>query len=433
MRRSSLVAPLLLIGIGALFLARNLYPELPLTDYLARYWPYILIVWGTLRLVEILYWANTAKPVPTRGISGGEWLLIVFLCMIGMSVHFVHGRFAEGMGRWWPERIPWNTVQLMGERFDYPVAVQKTASGTAHIVIEEFRGDLKVTGSDADLVKIVGRKSIRAVDKNTADHADSGSSVEIGGDANQITVRLREPVASGPLISAALEVTVPKGASLEARRRDGDVSIANMAGPVDVRGSAANLDVHQMSGPVTIEGTYTGDVTLKDLAKPVRFKSPRTDFNAIAVPGEIHIDPANFNADGLTGPVRLNSRSRDVRLRNFRDALQVDLERGDLNLEPAQMPLSPIEAKLRSGDTVLVLPDAAGFSIKATTRSGEITNSLGPGFKIDSDGRRETLTGAAGGGPPIMLEAERGSISVRKGSAVPSVKGTSHPLETINQ
>ena len=432
MRRSSLVAPLLLIGMGALFLARNLYPELPLTDYLARYWPYILIVWGTLRLVEILYWANTSKPVPARGISGGEWLLIVFLCMIGMSVHFVHGHFAEGIWRW-PERIPWNTVQMMGERFDYPVAVQKTASGTAHIVIEEFRGDLKVTGSETDLVKIVGRKSIRAVDKNTADRADSGSSVEIAGDANQITVRLREPIGSGPLISAALEVTVPKGASLEAKSRDGDVSIANMAGPVDVRGSAANLDVHQVSGPVTIEGTYTGDVTLKELAKPIRFKSPRTDFNAIAVPGEIHIDPANFNADGLTGPVRLSSRSRDVRLRNFREALQVDLERGDLNLEPVQMPLSPIEAKLRSGDTVLVLPDAAGFSIKATTRSGEITNGLGSGFKVDSDGRKETLTGAAGSGPPIMLEAERGSISVRKGSAVPSVKGTSHPLDTINQ
>jgi hypothetical protein len=433
MRRPSLIAPLLLIAVGALFLARNLYPELPLTDYLARYWPYILIVWGAFRLVEILYWANTSKPVPARGISGGEWLFIVFLCLIGISVHFVHGRFVEGTGHWWPERIPWNTVQMMGERFDYPVSAERPASKTPHIVIEEFRGDLKVTGSDADAVKIVGRKSIRAVDKNTADRADSGSGIEIGGDVNRITIRLREPIGSGPLISAALEVTVPKGASLEAQGRDGDVSVANMAGPVDVRGSAANLDVHQVSGPVTIEGTYTGDVTLKDLAKPVRFKSPRTDFNAMAVPGEVHIDPANFNADGLTGPVRLNSRSRDVRVRNFRDAVEIVLERGDLNLEPVQMPLSPIEAKLRSGDTVLVLPDAAGFSIKATTRSGEITNSLGAGFKVDSDGRRETLTGAAGNGPPIALEAERGSISVRKGSAVPTVKGTSHPLETINQ
>ena len=35
MRRSSIVAPLLLIAVGGLFLARNLYPDIPLLDYLA--------------------------------------------------------------------------------------------------------------------------------------------------------------------------------------------------------------------------------------------------------------------------------------------------------------------------------------------------------------------------------------------------------------
>ena len=54
MRRSSLVTPLLLIGVGALLLARTLHPELPLMDYVARYWPFALIGWGVLRAAEIL-------------------------------------------------------------------------------------------------------------------------------------------------------------------------------------------------------------------------------------------------------------------------------------------------------------------------------------------------------------------------------------------
>ena len=66
MRRSSIVAPLLLIGIGALFLARNMYPELPLLDYLARYWPFLLILWGVLRLVEVVFWAATEKALPAN-------------------------------------------------------------------------------------------------------------------------------------------------------------------------------------------------------------------------------------------------------------------------------------------------------------------------------------------------------------------------------
>ena len=91
MRRGSFVAPLLLIGIGALFLARNVYPDLPLLDYLARYWPFLLILWGGLRLVEILAWAATDRPVPARGISGGEWVLAIFLCFLGGTIQMCLG------------------------------------------------------------------------------------------------------------------------------------------------------------------------------------------------------------------------------------------------------------------------------------------------------------------------------------------------------
>ena len=91
MRRSSVVGPLLLIGIGALFLARNVFPELPLLDYLARYWPFLLIAWGGLRLLEILIWAVTGKPLPMRGLSGGEWMMVVFLCFVGLSLQAVRG------------------------------------------------------------------------------------------------------------------------------------------------------------------------------------------------------------------------------------------------------------------------------------------------------------------------------------------------------
>lgn len=440
MKRSSLIAPLLLIAVGGLFLARNLYPELPLIDYVARYWPYVLILWGVLRIGEICYWAGASKPLPTRGISGGEWLLIVFLCVIGTGMHIANA----GWTFYAPFRIPWENVPMIGEQFDYPVNAEKAASKTPRIVIEDFRGDLQITGSDADSVKVTGRKSVRAVDKDRADKADQGSNIEIAGDANQMTVRLHEPGGFGPRISTVLEMTVPKGASLETKRRDGDLHIANIAGAVAVSGRAVNLDVRDVGGPVEIEGAYTGDVALKSLAKAVHFKSQRTEFTAVGVPGEIHMNAGNFSADGLTGPTQLSSRSRDVRLRDFRGALEIDLERGDLNLEPVQAPLSRIQATVRSGDVNVALPETAGFSIKATTKSGEITNGLGASFKVDSDGRRETLQGATGSGPQITLpvielDVERGSISVSKGSgstSVPgntSVKDTAHPLETINQ
>ncbi len=146
MRRTSFVAPLLLIAIGGLFLARNIYPEMPLLDWVSKYWPLILIGWGLLRIVEILSWAASSKPLPRRGISGGEWVLIVFLCLFGASLHAV-----RGFSNWWPDHmVQLNGLDFLGgERYEYPVSAEKACSRTPHIVLEDFRGDAKINGVDA--------------------------------------------------------------------------------------------------------------------------------------------------------------------------------------------------------------------------------------------------------------------------------------------
>ena len=54
MRRRSFTGPLLLLLIGAFFLWRNLHPEAPLFDMAAQYWPFVLIAWGLLRLIEVV-------------------------------------------------------------------------------------------------------------------------------------------------------------------------------------------------------------------------------------------------------------------------------------------------------------------------------------------------------------------------------------------
>ena len=63
MRRSSVIAPLLLILIGSAFLIRNVWPDIPVVDLISRYWPFLLIAWGGLRLIEILFWAASSKPL----------------------------------------------------------------------------------------------------------------------------------------------------------------------------------------------------------------------------------------------------------------------------------------------------------------------------------------------------------------------------------
>ncbi len=450
MKRTSLVAPLLLIGIGLLFLARNLYPELPLLDYLARYWPFLLILWGTLRLTEILIWSATDKPLPRAGVSGGEWVLVVFLCIIGASVHAVHG-----FNTWWPRTgITVGGLDMFGESYEYPLAAEKPASKTPHIVIESFRGNARITGVDVDSVKVAGTRTIRSFDRNNADRANRDASFELTGDPNNVIVRTNQDHVSGNMrLSADMEITVPKGASIEAHGRYGDFDVTDVAGAVeivsdnagvrlqniggdarldlrrsdvirlvnvkglvDIKGRGADVDLQNIDGPVTLTGGYSGVMQFRNLSKPLHFQGERTDFSVEKIPGQVRMSLSDMNATNLVGPIHLSGKSRDVQMSGFTNGLEVQMDRGDIELRPGSVPLSRMDVQTRSGDIELSLPPAAAFNLTATTSHGDITNDYGSSLRQDSEGRGTALRGSVGSGPSITLHSERGQITVRKAS-----------------
>ncbi len=145
MRRGSVIGPLILIGLGVLFLFRNLWPEIPLVDLISRFWPFLLIAWGVIRLIEILFWAITEKPLPRNGDLGRR---------MDAGFHHLHRRrhHVHGAQRVRPGSPPAThggaSFCNMGESYDYTLApVEKPCAKNCRIVIESFRGNAKITGS----------------------------------------------------------------------------------------------------------------------------------------------------------------------------------------------------------------------------------------------------------------------------------------------
>jgi hypothetical protein len=122
---------------------------------------------------------------------------------------------------------------------------------------------------------------------------------------------------------------------------------------------------------------------------------------------------SEVTADGVTGPVRLVTSSRDIRLAGFTQSLELETERGDVQLQPA-LPVPPIEARSGFGRIELVLPEKAIFDLQATAERGEVVNDFGPQISKEVEGRTSTLKGRVGDGPSIRITANRGSVSVRR-------------------
>ncbi len=451
MRRASVIAPLLLILLGLAFLVHNVWPEVPVTEMVARYWPFLLIAWGGLRLIEILVWAATSKPLPRSGISGGEWVLVIFLCLFGSGVYaarhyspwFANGRSLRSL------------VVNMGESYDYTVApISRTTERPPRVVIENFRGNARITGSDGDKVVVSGTKRIRAFQQADADKADKQTQLELVNQGDEIIVRTNQDRLNDDMrASSDLEISVPRGASVEAHGRYGDFDIRDITGSVDInsdnagvrldgiggnvrievrksdlvrvtaikgtvdlKGRGQAVELQNVEGAVTINGDFLGQVQLRNLAQPLRWEGAHTDLQFERLGGQLHMGPGEFTANNISGPIRLISRARDVQITDFTQSLEMELDRGDIELRPGKAALPKIDVRTKSGDIDLAIPPGSKFELRLSTGKGEIHNEYGEPLRVDEEHRGGMISGSMGTGPQLRLETGRGSVTARKAS-----------------
>ncbi|MCU1238584.1 MAG: hypothetical protein JWP63_6551 [Candidatus Solibacter sp.] len=445
--KRSISGPILLLAIGGLFLWRNLHPEAPIFEMLAQYWPFVLIAWGVLRLIETLVWRESRV---RGGFSGGEVVLIILICVAGSGIWTAreHGvRFMNGGLDFW------------GQQYDYPVSASASATGMKRIVFENPRGNIKVTGGDSAEVSLNGHKLIRAYRREEADRTNGNTQVEIIPQGDRLVVRTNEDrIPSNQRMSCDLEVTVPRGIAVESRTSsgdhevnevDGDVEITSshgdvrlgriggnirldisrsdliratdVKGRVDLQGRGSDVELENIAGQVTINGAFSGTLDFKNLAKPLQFDGTRgTELSAQAVPGRISMDLGEFSGKDVTGPIRFVTRARDIKLEQFTQSVELETERGDIELVPGKLPLASIEARSGAGKIELVLPEKAAFQLEAIAQRGDAVNDYGPQISKETSGRAATLRGKSGEGPMIKLTANRGWISVRKEGTEPS-------------
>jgi len=452
MRRGSVIGPLILIGFGVLFLFRNLWPEIPLVDFISRFWPFLLIGWGAIRLIEVLVWSATGKPLPRNGVSGGEWMLIFLICVVGATMYTAHNASS-----WFPTGQRLRKIAMnMGEPYDYTLApVEKPCAKNCRIIIESFRGNAKINGSaDATSVKASGQETIRSFQQNDADSANKQTPLELIQQDGQIIVRTnQDKVNDRAQPTADLDITVPPGSSIEAHGRYGDFDIQNVDGNVDInsdnagvrleniggnvhidtrasdviravdikgavelKGRGDDVELQNVGGLVTVNGSYSGDIQLRNLAQPLRWEDPQNSGSFEKLPGEIRISRGEYNGHGIVGPIRFKAHSSDVQLSDFTQSLELTLDRGDIDLKPGKN-LPKMDVRTRSGDITLALPTGVKFDLRASTNRGDAENEYGDPLHQQESGRGNIIQGSTGGGPQLHLETDRGSVTVRKAAA----------------
>jgi hypothetical protein len=104
-------------------------------------------------------------------------------------------------------------------------------------------------------VKVIGRKTVRAMNKEDAERANQATPFELVANGDQIIIRTNQDRAnSDARVTEDLEITVPKGTALiDANGRLGDFDISDITGEVAISSDNAGVRLQDIGGNVRVE------------------------------------------------------------------------------------------------------------------------------------------------------------------------------------
>src|SRR5215510_9663118 len=131
---------LILVGVGFIFLLKNIGYEIPIWMGVALYWPVLLIVWGLIKLFDYARWKKAGEPGPLFG--AGEVVLLIIVTLSGTAL-----TAAANMGPDFStffEATGINLAEMTGKGYQYSEHYEKDVPGGSSIEIINRFGSVEV-------------------------------------------------------------------------------------------------------------------------------------------------------------------------------------------------------------------------------------------------------------------------------------------------
>lgn len=459
----SLAGPIVLIVIGIFFLLGNLriiYWR-DLGRWFAHYWPVLLILWGIVKLVE--YGQANRAGTRSPGIGAGGVFLVIFLVVAGLIAtsvdHASHDinwdEFRDQMHIEGAD-IPW-----WGHNYEFNNDLEQPFRAGDSLRVNSRRGGINISTSNDNQLHVTIHKRINADDQGAADKWDKSTQPQISSNGQVVTINANQQGAGDHWVNTDLDIALPRKASVAVSTQHGDISImgrdgnanvnsqngdvsvtdlngnlvmdldhssariSQISSDVTVQGRANDVSIEDVKGTVHLDGDFMETVKLSRIAKPVNFKSSRTDMDFSQLQGDLNLDSGDLEGSSIMGPFHLRTRSKDIMLNGVSNDVHVENENGAIEVHMNK--LGSLDVRNAKGDIRIFVPEHAGFTLNAQARDGEIQTDFNQ-LKVNNGDDRATATGTVnGGGPRIVLENEHGTIEISRGTPIPPPPQTKPP------
>jgi DUF4097 and DUF4098 domain-containing protein YvlB len=460
-RQRSVAGPLILIGIGLLFLLRNFGYRIPLFHNFARYWPLLLVMIGLVRLAEYFSARRTQRPMPRMG--GGTMVLLVFVILAGLSISHAYRQTGFNWGSLRDNAdVDDKWMRMFGTEYTYDGEVTQALPAGGALRVNCDHGNITVNTWDQPQVRVVYHKRIFASSRGSADSTNQSTMPRVQLQGTTVEVQGNTEAAGAKGVSSNLEIFVPQKANVDLTATRGDVSVSqrtgevrvnsqrgdvtldqvegdvnvtaqhgslhasNVAGNLAVSGRLDDLSLDTISGTVLVAADIFVDTRLSKLDKGATIRTSRTNLQLARLDGDLTMDTGDLQGNGVQGPFSLSTKAKDVNLRNLKGDVRISDDTGDIELESTSAAsLGNLELTTHHGDVHLRLPPKANFQYKVVTRHGDISSNF-ENVRSQSHTGGSTASGTVGkGGVKINITSDTGDIEISKAT------GSTEPPESL--
>lgn len=319
-------------------------------------------------------------------------LIIMALCVLALSATYAFAQKDKEKDK------------LKEKNFEPGVQMERTISASQNVVLSVClaSGDVRVQGWDRPEVKVTAT-SVRRLELQGGGMTPS-QRVEVLA-SNSATAQSGESLLSDCRATTDMEISVPRGATVEIKLRSGDIEV-NEVEEARARNASGDISVSRIARG--IEATSIGgDITATDSAGRVRL---------VTVGGDV--DATNIRALEPGDDFSATSTGGDISLENVGQArLHANTTGGMITLTGELARRGSYDLNSFSGDVVLNIPQSSAFRINAKAPQGSITTDFevksateGDSQSLLQEGR---LTGTYGASDWATLNINSFSGTVR--------------------
>ncbi|MCX6952261.1 MAG: DUF4097 family beta strand repeat-containing protein [Verrucomicrobia bacterium] len=265
-------------------------------------------------------------------------------------------------------------------------------------------GEIRVSPSGDNVVKVTARERIRASSDAEADDLLKKLDLTIEQNGNEITASAKyeqQPLGfhfgSWPPVNVDFTVTVPASFATNLRTSGGGITVGDLAGKVNARTSGGGIRLGKLGAEVDAH-TSGGSVTLDGARGPVKLST----------------SGGNITAGTVAGEAELSTSGGSIKIESVEGALKASTSGGSIRAAFAGPLKSNCSLSTSGGSVKVTLDKATAFRLDASTSGGSV-DAEGLTITLEKSTRSRTqLVGAVnGGGSLLKLRTSGGDIVVQ--------------------